>query len=375
MHEPEPERIQTVVIGGGQTGLATGYHLARLGLPYVILDENARTGDRWRGQWTSLRLYSPARSDGLPGTRFPGPGFHYPTGREMGDFLESYATEHALNVVHGSTVDGVRAVAGGFRVDAGARRFMADQVVVATGGFGTPHVPGFADQLDPAIRQLHSSEYQGPEQLRDGPVLVVGASHSGADLALEAARSHPTVLSGRIAGELPFRVIDTWRARILWPAILFAANHILTLRTPMGRAMAPHVRSGGGPLLRVRRPELKAAGVDWTDARTTGAEDGKPVLADGRALDVANVLWCTGFRPAYDWISPSITGPDGWPEQHRGVVSAVPGLYVLGVPFLYSFSSMLVAGAGRDARYIAERIAERVRGTATVRHAAQIATG
>ena len=89
-----------------------------------------------------------------------------------------------------------------------------------------------------------------------------------------------------------------------------------------------------------------------------GATDGRPVLSDGTALDVANVVWCTGFRPDYSWIEPSITDESGWPVQYRGVVDAVPGLYVMGIPFLFGFTSMLVAGAARDARYIVERVAE-----------------
>lgn len=357
------ERVGTLIIGAGQTGLAAGYHLQRRGLPFLILDADQRIGDHWRERWDSLRLYSPARSDNLPGMRFPASAYHYPTAREMGDYLESYARRFDLPVRSGVRVDSLERAAGGhsaFVATAGGRRYEADQVIVATGAFQVPRVPAFAAELDPSIVQIHSSAYRNPSQLRPGPVLVVGVSHSGADIAFEVAASHRTLLSGTIHGQLPFPVIDRRRARIFLPIVAFLANHLLTLRTPIGRKMAPEVRNGGGPLLRVRRPDLDRVGVERHAARTVGVQDGKPILADGQVLDVANVVWCTGYSRDDRWIDLPVTGEDGWPTQERGVVPSVPGLYFLGIPFTYSFSSMLVLGAGRDAGHVVNRIAERV---------------
>jgi putative flavoprotein involved in K+ transport len=127
--------------------------------------------------------------------------------------------------------------------------------------------------------------------------------------------------------------------------------------------MAPEVRKGGGPLLRVRRPDLDRVGVERHDAKVIGAQDGKPLLADGTVLDVANVVWCTGSRPDYSWIEMPVAGDDGWAIQDRGVVPSTPGLYFLGIPFTYSFASMLVLGAGRDAKHVVDRIAERAGAT------------
>jgi putative flavoprotein involved in K+ transport len=222
-------------------------------------------------------------------------------------------------------------------------------------------VPAIASRLDPAIRQLHSHEYRDPSQLPPGPVLVVGLSHSGADIAFELANAgHRTFLSGRSHGQMPMRVTDTRRAAIGWPIVQFLFRHVFTIRTPLGRRMRPHVRQGGGPLLRVRLGDLDSAGVERHDAKTIGAVDGKPQLADGTVLDVASVIWATGYQPDYAFIGAPIIGPDGWPEELRGVSRTVPGLYFLGIPFSYAFSSMLVSGAGRDAKHVVERIAERV---------------
>jgi putative flavoprotein involved in K+ transport len=358
----DPERIGTLIIGAGQSGLAAGYHLARRGLPFLIVDGDQRIGDHWREHWDSLRLFSPAAVDGLPGMAFPARSDHFPTGREMGDYLEAYAERFAMPVVTGTIVERVRRLDGDrYEATAGSRRFLADQVIVAAGAFRHPKVPAIAASLDPAIRQFHSSEYQNPSQLRDGPVLVVGLSHSGADIAVELAKTRTTYLSGKSVGEFPMQVTDTPRARFGWLVVRFLATRVLTMATPIGRRMAPHVRSGGAPLLRVRSKDLAAAGVIRHDARTNAVSDGKPMLDDGTVLDVTNVIWATGFRPDYGWVDvPGFVGEDGWPAGPRGVSPAAPGLYFLGVPFQWAFASMNVFGAGRDAKYVVDRIAERV---------------
>jgi putative flavoprotein involved in K+ transport len=353
-----PERIDTVVIGAGQSGLAAGYHLARRGQSFVILDAYARVGDRWRNHYDSLRLYTPAKYDGLPGMAFPGDRYSWPTGAQMGDFLQSYAERFDLPVRGNTAVDHVGASGDGYLVDAGESQFEAASIVIATGAQQLPKVPEFAAQLDGGIRQLHSSEYRNPQQLQPGGVLVVGASHSGADIALELCAQHHTWLSGPVRGQIPFD-IEGRPARQIMRVLWFAANHVLTEKTPMGRKMREHVRSEGGPLLRVKLPHLAAAGVERAESKTVGVRDGLPLLEDGTLLDVANVIWCTGFRRDDSWIDLPIFDEDGWPLQHRGVVAAAPGIYFLGLKFQYAFASMLIGGVGRDAAHVAKHIAAR----------------
>ena len=352
--EPVAEHVDTVVVGGGQAGLATGYHLAQRGLPFAILDANERPGDSWRGRWDSLRLFTPARYSGLPGLPFPAPAWSYPTRDSMADYLEDYAARFELPVRGGQRVDRLSRSGERFRLVSGDRWFEADNVVVATGAYQALRVPEFAAELDPAILQLDATEYRNPSQLRDGSVLVVGAGNSGAEIAFEVAEGRPTSLSGPSAGHVPIRT-DGMRARLLVPPVWFVASHVLTTRTPIGRKVRPKAARTAAPLERARPKELAAAGVERVP-RTIGVRDGYPELEDGRVLEVANVIWCPGYRADFGWIELPILGGDGEPEHERGVAAGEPGLYFVGRPFLYAFTSSLIGGVGRDAEYVVERI-------------------
>lgn len=354
------ERVETAIVGAGQAGLSTGYHLAKRDRQFLVLDEQRRVGDNWRRHYDSLRLYSPARLDGLPGMPFPASATTFPTRDQMADYLEEYVSAFGLPVRGGTRVERVSRNGGGYVVDCGDRCLEAENVVVATGTFGRSYTPKLAAHLDPEIVQLHSSEYQNPSQLREGPVLVVGASHSGADVAIDVAGGHRTTLCGRDTGEIPFDIEARPAHAVGWRVMSFLARRVLTLRTPIGRKMRPKIRGHGGPLLRFKRADLDAAGVERTTARVAGIRDGRPELDDGTVLGVANVIWCTGFKQDFGWIDPPVIGQDGWPEEKRGVVESAPGLYFTGLAFQYAFSSMLILGAGRDAEYVAKRIAARV---------------
>ena len=232
-------------------------------------------------------------------------------------------------------------------------------MVVATGTFGrTPYIPDFAAELDPSLRQLHSSEYRRPSQLQPGKVLVVGASHSGTDIAYEVALTHQTVLCGRDCGQIPVR-LESRRARAALPVLVFLARHVITRRTPIGRKAMEEIRFHGAPMLRVKREDLAERGVERELSRVTGVADGQPMLDDERVVDAANVVWCTGFRQVFDWIKLPIMQEDGWPAEFRGVVDTAPGLFFCGLAFQYAFSSMVLPGIGRDADYLARHIAAR----------------
>ena len=355
------ERFEVIVIGAGQAGLSVGYHLQRQGRSFVILDAEERVGDVWRRRWDSLRLFTPAKFDGLSGMPFPAPPDSFPTKDEMADYLEAYRARFNLPVRSRARVDRLYRHNGVYVVSVGGRELEADQVVVAMANYQEPRLPAFAAELRPDIVQLHSSRYRNPAQLRAGAVLVAGAGNSGAEIALELGADRDTWLAGRDTGEVPFR-IDGWAARLFLARFVlrFIFHRVLTLRTPLGRRARAKLIAQGGPLIRVEAAALIAAGVERA-ARVVGVHGGQPVLDDGRVLDVANVVWCTGFQPGFSWIDLPVFGNDGHPLHDGGVARGAPGLYFVGLHFLYGFSSAMVHGVGRDAARIAAASAREAR--------------
>jgi len=349
------ESFHTVIVGGGQAGLAAGYFLARQGVKFTILDGQARTGDAWRCRWESLRLFTPSQFDGLPGMPFPRPKNYFPTKDEVADYLEDYADQFHLPVRHNLKVESLSRDGTTYRVNAGPNRFSAGNVIVATGPYHRPFVPDFAGQLDRQVFQLHTSAYYNPQQIPVDSLLVVGAGNSGVEIALELARAGKRVwLAGRDVGRLPSnsplgRVLD---GRPMWWVI----THLLTVDTPMGRKVQAASSHGGTPLGRASRRELVEAGIPLAP-RVSGVQSGHPSLEDGQVLPVEGVIWATGYRPDYEWIHLPILDEHGYPRHTRGAAQGAPGLYFLGLHFQTGLSSPLLGGVGKDAGMIAQMIA------------------
>ncbi|MFW6051831.1 MAG: flavin-containing monooxygenase [Myxococcota bacterium] len=360
----EGKHFDVIVVGGGQAGLSVGHLLARRGLRFLILDACDRVGDAWRKRWDSLRLFTPARFNGLVGMPFPAPGDYFPTKDEMADYLESYAARFDLPVRNGARVERLWRENGRFRVALGGEELEADQVVVAMSNYQRPKVPELAKELRSDITQIHSLDYRNPSQLRDGPVLVVGAGNSGAEIGLEAARAHETWLSGRDVGQIPFRIDGFLGRLVLVRLVLRGVYHrILTVTTPVGRKARPKILVQASPLIRTKRKHLKAAGVRAAP-KVVGVRNGLPVLEDGRVLDVANVVWCTGYHAGFSWIDLPVFDEDGHPRHRSGVAEDVPGLYFVGLHFLHSLSSAMVHGVARDAERVVDAVAARATETA-----------
>jgi len=350
------QRSDVVVIGGGQAGLSVSYHLRKHNIEHIVLDAAPHIGDAWRRRWDSLRLFTPARYDGLDGMAFPGNASQWPTKDAMADYLASYAKTFDLPVLSGRLVDELRIDGQGFRVQSGRETFAAYRVIVAMSNYQAMRIPDFAVELSPHIRQLHAGQYRNPAQLDDGTVLLVGAGNSGAEIAKDLASTHDVIVAGPSTGEIPGSATSFISRHIvvhILNGIVF--NHLLSVDTPVGRRARSKAVGRGVPLIRVKSRELARLGVRRA-GRMTGVSQGMPVI-DGTVQPVENVIWCTGFTPGFDWIHIPVFDDHGEPRHERGIVPAVPGLYFVGLHFLTSMSSAMVHGVGRDAARIARLVA------------------
>lgn len=351
------EHYDVIVVGGGQAGLAMGYYLRALKRPFLILDANDHVGAAWSQRWASLRLFTPARYSSLPGMDFPADDpLHLPHRDEVVSYLQAYAHRFKLPVRLNAPVTRVGRSGSEYLIDTPDRTYHAAHVVIATGAFQRPYRPPFADQIRPALRQLHSSDYDNPGQLLPGDVLVVGVGSSGAQIALELAETGRKVYaSGRDVGTLPRRLLGQ---DVYW--WLYRTGLIRAGRDSfIGRRVAAKIRHQGGARVGLPEQELIDAGVERLP-RLTGVYNGQPVVDGGYMPDVTNIIWATGYRPDFGWIDNLALDDDGYPRHDRGVVPDEPGLYFLGLLFLQRLDSALINGVGDDARYLARTIKKRL---------------
>ena len=349
---PDDELLDVVVVGGSQAGLAIAWHLAREGLRFVVLEAAPEIGHTWRCRWDSLRLFTPAQYDALPGMPFPGPPDTYPGKDAVAGYLKAYAAAFDLPVRLNSPVTRLSQTDEGFKIHTQREVFNARQVVVATGPFQQPFTPSAAQQLDASVTQLHSAEYRNPRALPPGPVLVVGGGNSGFQIAEELATAGRHVdLS--IATKMPILPQRLAGKDLFWWLTRLGLLRV-TVDTRPGRRMSSRDFIIGGS-----RRRLRAAGVRFRPA-VAGA-DGRPVrFADGTSLDVEVVIWATGYRPDYSWIDiPGVTR-DGKVVHRRGVTD-VPGLYFVGLSWQHTRGSALLGFVNDDAAYLAGRITARDR--------------
>ena len=347
--------FETIIIGGGQAGLSIGYGLAKNKRSFLILDANKRIGDAWRNRWDSLRLFTPAYFDGLDGMSFPGKQHRFISKDQMADFLEMYAKQFKLPIQTETKVDRLYKHGDHFIVVAGDKTFEANNVVVAMSNFQHPRIPDFAKDIDPSIVQLNTKNYKNPSQLKKGKVLVVGLGNSGAEIALDVVKDHPTFLSGKEVGHVPFRIETVIARYVLIHLVRFVGHTILNTSTRMGRKLRPKMLKSGGPLVRTKPKDLTNAGVERV-SRVVGEKNGLPLLEDGRILEVENIIWCTGFRPGFSWIELPVLDEREEPFHERGIVGKERGLYFVGLHFLYAMTSSTIPGVKRDARYIVKQI-------------------
>ena len=351
---PDRELLDVVVIGAGQAGLALGHHLARRGADFVLLDGAPEIGHSWRSRWDSLRLFSPAEYNGLPGMPFPARAGTHPGKDDVADYLRDYAQHFQLPVRLHSPVTRLHHADGIFTVTTPTGSLDARQVVVATGPFQTPTVPEVSQRLPRDVIQLHSADYRNPNQLPPGRVLVVGAANSGLQIAAELAATQPvTVAVGSRPMQLPQRILG--RDLFFW----LTRSGFFTV--PSHRRIARRLRARGDLVIGSHTRSLRRRGIDFRP-RLADFTGRTATFADGSSADVDAVVWATGYRSDYSWLHVPGVVDDGHVRQEAGVTD-VPGLYFLGLPWQTSRGSALLGFVGADAATLSARMAADPRNT------------
>jgi len=345
----EDRPLDVAVVGGGQAGLAIGWHLAQQGRRFVVLEAGAELGHVWRDRWDTLKLFTPAQHDALPGMAFPAPADTYPTKDPVADYLRDYARAFELPVRLNARVTELRRPKdGSFELRTTSDIFRAHQVVVATGPFQVPFIPGAAKGLDVSVTQVHSAAYRNPRQLPDGPVLVVGGGNSGFQIAEELAASRQVDLSvAERAPMLPQRLAG--KDLFWWLGRLGLLR--VTVDSRLGRRASRREF-----IIGTNKRRLRKAGVRFRP-RLADAQGRTVRFADGSALDVSTVVWATGYRSDYSWVDIPGVVDNGRVVHQRGVTD-IPGLYFLGLSWQHTRGSALLGFVKDDAAYLADRIAE-----------------
>ncbi len=341
------DHAEVIVVGGGQAGLALGYHLAQRGKDFTILDAASEPAAAWRERWDSLKLFTSARYNGLPGMDFPGDPDRYPTRDEVADYLTEYAHRFDLPVELNSRVKAVRRQGDRYVGELEDRAYEAQQVVIATGPFQTPLEPQLAQDLGDGVVQMHSTAYRSPESVPAGRVLVVGGGNTGFQIAQELSASREVHLSiGSRQMPLPQRILG----RDLFWFLEKTGLIRKTVDSRMGRRMSERETLIGSTPRGIRRQH----GVEL-HGRALSAQGSTVRFDDGTQVDVAGVVWATGFRVDHSWIDVPVFDAGGRLIHQRGVTQA-PGLYFLGMYWQHTRGSALLGWVKDDAEYLAERI-------------------
>jgi putative flavoprotein involved in K+ transport len=342
----DDDRLDVIVVGAGQAGLAIGFFLARQGRRFVILEAADAVGVAWRERWDSLTLFTPRRYDALPEMSFPGDPDGYPTRDEVVSYLTAYAETYQLPVILDSAVQLLSQVDGGFQVQCRGRTLMAAQVVVATGPFQRPFTPVLAGELSPDVVHMHSTSYRHPEDVPPGTVLVVGGGNTGFQIAAELSATHSVHLSvGSPQTPLPQKIA---RRDLFW---WLTRTGLLktTVDSHLGRRLSEKETLIGSSPRRLRR-----LGVGL-HARAVSVSGNTVGFSDGTQVSVDAVVWATGYRPDYTWIDAPVLDAGGRVRHHRGVTD-VPGLYFLGLYWQHTRGSALLGWVKDDAEFVAGQV-------------------
>lgn len=344
--------LDFVIIGAAQSGLSMAYHLKKLNKSFLILDRDNEIGASWLKRWDSLKLFTPTEFNHLDGLDFPKPKGHYPNKYEVAAYFKSYVDNFDLPVQLNTLVTQVERRHGVFHIQSEGDSWQAKNLIVATGPFHTPYTPRFHNRIADDIYQTHSNTYKNPEQLQDGATLIVGGGDSGFQITNEI--SADTQRKVYFSGQIDVRTLpQEFLGKTLWWWFSKFGYLSFSKNSWLGRFISqrPQPIIGSDVKAILQRPNVTAVG------QCLDADDVDIMTEKGTLKDVKNIVWATGYRPNFDWIQGLVLEKDGYPKHKRGI-SAMTGLYFIGLPWLHTRGSATLGGVKNDARYLAQFIVD-----------------
>ena len=338
----------TIIIGGGQAGLAAAYYLSKQNKNYVVLEAADTIGHSWKVRYDSLKLFTSARYNNLPGLEFPGAKNRFPHKDEVVSYLQNYVNRFQIQLKINEKVISLSKKDQLFQVRTENNSYTSENVIVSTGPFQEALIPAFIKNIDADIHQMHSSTYRNSTQLQAGDTLVVGGGNSGVQIVEELVNEGRNVYFS-FRGKMKRMPNNMFMQRLVFGSgITSAAVHSL---------VGGLLKKRGEPVMGTnikklfREPNLTLVG------RTIGADTKEIMCEEGMLLNIRNIIWATGFNPDFRWMAFDIFDEKGYPVQQRGVTS-VSGLYFLGLAWMHSRNSGLLGGIKEDAEYITDKIAK-----------------
>jgi putative flavoprotein involved in K+ transport len=341
-----------IIIGAGQAGLSIAHYLSKQNANYLVIDANTEIGAPWLKRWDSLKLFTPSEFNNLPGLKFPHEKGHYADKYEVAEYLRQYVSEFNIPIKFNHKIVSLKKVDDVFELKSKTEKFKTKNVIVATGPFHKPFTPAFNNKISKNILQIHSEHYKSPNQLQEGPTLVVGAGDSGVQILNEISNSNRKVyFSGNTnITSIPQEILG----KTLW--WWFSKLGFLTVNkySWMGKKLS----KSGQPVIGTDVKTLFKKKNITCVGRTLDANEETIVFESQKINNLKNIVWATGFKPNFNWIENINLDENNYPKNYRGI-SDIEGLYFLGLPWLYTRGSATLGGVKKDAKYLSKYISNK----------------
>lgn len=347
-----------IVIGAGQSGLAIAYYLNKKNADYLIVDANSEIGAPWLKRWDSLKLFTPSEFNNLPGMKFPHKKGHYANKFQVANYLKSYVSKFNIPVEFNHKITSLKKEFGVFALESETEKFEAKNVIIATGPFHKPFTPSCHTKISNAVLQIHSEHYKSPDQLNEGPTLVVGAGDSGVQILNEISQTNRAVyFSGNtnivsLPQEILGKTLWWWFSKVGF----LTASKYSWIGKKLSKTGQPVIGTDVKALF--KRNNITCVG------RTLDANEKTIVFEKQKATDIKNIVWATGFKPNFNWIDGIELDESSYPKNYRGVSETIDGLYFLGLPWLYTRGSATLGGVKKDAKYLKKYLFKKAKKTA-----------